>query len=233
MPWFLSWHSVWTVWLYKCCPIELVRHKWTWNEFFDTSHVLLMPAGCTWSKCNSKGSEYFSKWDRSAFWFYSKTKSAKLPHNLFTSDCRLTRKCQFYPRNCGAKTPNGCEYILNELYSIKPEKKERKKESTTQPVFRKLCLWAFKVLCLSMQVVVWKVTDSNDISERICNGANSCMASALQKHSGTQSGTCLLIDAAPLSICIMFVCVCVRVCSAPHSLCSCRTPHFPNIRRRM
>ena len=33
-----------------------------------------------------------------------------------------------------------------------------------------------------------------------------------QKHGDTQSGTCLLIDASPLSICIACLCVCFCVC---------------------
>lgn len=35
----------------------------------------------------------------------------------------------------------------------------------------------------------------------------------LQKHSDAQSGTCLLIDASPLSICVVHLCaLCMCVC---------------------
>lgn len=57
---------------------------------------------------------------------------------------------------------------------------------TIQPMHYELSFQAFKVLCLSMLVVVWKVTDSNDISERFCNGANWCMASTPPRATETQ-----------------------------------------------
>lgn len=87
---------------------------------------------------------------------------------------------------------------------------------------RRVLNGAFKVLCFSVLVVVWKVTDSNDISERFCNGANWCMASTPPRATKTRRHAEWNMSAnwchPPFpSVLYVYVFVCLRACVfAPH-----------------
>lgn len=87
---------------------------------------------------------------------------------------------------------------------------------TVYLMYSELSFRAFRVLYLS-KLVVSKVTDSNGISERFCNGSTDAwraLGCTQQKHGDTQSGTYLLIDATATPVSTY----CVRVCFDSHSL---------------
>lgn len=73
-------------------------------------------------------------------------------------------------------------------WQCRKNNKRWKHAYTIWPMCCELRFQALKILCCVsvLVVVVWKVTDSNGISERFCNGANWCMASTPLRAAQTR-----------------------------------------------